>query len=133
MIEPPRFPRADDGAGWAWGLEGDTPRAVWERFSPAYEALAERLLRAIAARGLTATLEGAGSEDGEFILVHDLVPGGVPEGYELMCHLEDPNEAVPLAALDAAGIEAWIDEILAGRGPGAGAGSASDAGSGPAG
>lgn len=32
----PHFPRPDDGAGWAWGLDGDTPTQSWERFSPAY-------------------------------------------------------------------------------------------------
>lgn len=108
------FPRPRDNEPHAWGLEGDAPAHVWERFSPAYEALAERLVRALEARGYRVSMEGAGSEDGEFILVQAPDRDG-PDSYALMCHLEDPNEANALAPLDAAGIEAWIDEVISGQ------------------
>lgn len=108
------FPRPRDAEPHAWGLEGDTPAHVWERFSPAYEALAERLVRALEARGYRVSLGGAGSEDGEYLLVQHPDRDG-PDSYVLMCHLEDPSEAQPLDALDAGGIEAWIDEVIDGR------------------
>lgn len=82
------FPRTDDGLGWAYGLEGAKPKAIWERFSPAYEAQAEAVLNAIADLGLTAVMDWAGSEDGEAAI-------GVNDNDEIVVlfHLEDPAEA----------------------------------------
>lgn len=85
------FPRNDDGEGWAWGLEGDTPAQIWERFSPAYEAQAAAIWAEVIAMGLTPELGGAGSEDGEFILGRDAQGQA-----QLFQHLEDPNEAQTL-------------------------------------
>ena len=108
--EIPQFPRSDDGAGWAWGLDGETPAKVWERFSPAYEAQAERVMRAVAARGLTPSIDGAGSEDGEFIAGQDRAGN-----YVLLVHLEEPASAREIAALDEPGLQAWLDETMDGR------------------
>ena len=38
-----RFPRSPDRKGRAWGPSGGKPAEIWERFSPDYEAQAERL------------------------------------------------------------------------------------------
>ena len=92
--EIPQFPRTDDGAGWAWGLDGETPAEVWERFSPAYEAQAERVMRAVAARGLTPSIDGAGSEDGEFVAGQD--PAGTNV---LLVLLEEPASAREIAGV----------------------------------
>ena len=108
--EIPQFPRSDDGAGWAWGLDGETPAEVWERFSPAYEAQAERVMHAVAARGLTPSIDGAGSEDGEFIAGQDRAGN-----YVLLVHLEEPASAREIAALDEPGLQAWLDETMDGR------------------
>lgn len=88
----PDFPRADDGLGFAWGLELDRPTLVWERFSPAYEEQAARLWDEFAARGWHPALEWAGSQDGEAIIGRD-------DDGEIVCfyHLEDPSTAQELA------------------------------------
>ena len=105
-----QFPRRPDRKGRAWGPSGGKPAEIWERFSPGYEAQAERLARAIEARGLTARLGGAGSEDGEYL-------AALRDGELVMLqHLEDPAEARRLAALDDAALEAMLDERLPGAG-----------------
>ncbi|MFB2531863.1 hypothetical protein ACEYYB_11560 [Paracoccus sp. p4-l81] len=82
------FPREDDGLGWAWGLSGDTPTEVWERFSPAYEAQAEAVLAEISAQGWLAVLDWAGEQDGEAAI------GLTDDDHiALILHLEDPVEA----------------------------------------
>ena len=89
-----RFPRSPDRKGRAWGPSGGKPAEIWERFSPDYEAQAERLARAIEARGLTARLGGAGSEDGEYL-------AALRDGELVMLqHLEDPAEARALLGAD---------------------------------
>lgn len=92
------FPRADDGLGWAYGLQGARPEQVWERFSPAYETQAEALLAAIDAAGYLAVIDWAGSEDGEAAI-------GLNETDEiaLLFHLEDPVEAKLIAQAIAQG------------------------------
>ncbi|MFN8084235.1 MAG: hypothetical protein U0Q14_08395 [Dermatophilaceae bacterium] len=82
----PDFPREDDGLGFAWGLEFDRPRHIWERFSPAYEKQAARLWDEFAAKGLHPALEWAGSQDGEAVIGRD-------DAGEIVCfyHLEDPS------------------------------------------
>lgn len=105
----PTFPRPRDKKPHAWGLVGATPARVWERFSDAYEAQAERLVNALSARGLDVFIDGAGSQDGEYITTRD------QDGeYLLLIHLEDPAEAERIAALDDAGLQSWIDRALAG-------------------
>lgn len=105
-----KFPRKDDGLGHAWGLQGATAQAVWERFSPAYEAQAARLWRAYRAAGTRPALSGAGSEDGEFIV------GQRPDGsYHGLTHLEDPSEARAIAAMDDDALAQWLAARLDGR------------------
>lgn len=103
----PRFPRPQDDEPHAWGLDGDMPTHVSERLSPLYEAQAERLVRAVEARGWTASLGGAGSEDGEYLWADR---AGHPS--RLLGHLEDPSEAQFLAALDDAALGRWLDREL---------------------
>ncbi|MDO5632425.1 MAG: hypothetical protein Q4G22_11390 [Paracoccus sp. (in: a-proteobacteria)] len=103
----PTFPRTPDDLPRAWGLTGDVPVKIWERFSPAYEAQAERLIHAIAAQGYGAEFGGAGSEDGEFIIITR-----AGEAVALI-HLEDPAEAQELAALDDAALAAWLAKAAA--------------------
>lgn len=92
------FPRQDDGKGWAWGLRSDAPQELWERFSPAYEAQAQEVLTEIEHLGLKATLDFAGSEDGECAL------GRTPENeIALYIPLEDPVEAKLISAARARG------------------------------
>lgn len=100
------FPRPQDDKAHAWGLKGARPETVSERLSPAYEAQLERLVRALEARGLNVTIDGAGSEDGEYVLAsHD-------DGRSLFQHLEDPREAKILAAMDDAALAVWLDDRL---------------------
>lgn len=92
-----KFPREDDGLGWAWGLAGKKPEEVWERFSPAYEAQAEEILQALQGLGYVAQLDWAGSEDGEAALAYK-------DGQlRLVVHLEDPVDAGLLQNVRAAG------------------------------
>lgn len=108
MQNSPPFPRADDGLGHAWGLAGAAPEAVWERFSASYEAQAEALWHAFAARGWRVALEWAGSEDGEAIIARD--QGG---DIVLLYHLEDPAEAERLrAARESGRLDAFIKASL---------------------
>ncbi|MDO5704662.1 MAG: hypothetical protein Q4G49_06245 [Paracoccus sp. (in: a-proteobacteria)] len=93
------FPRQPDGAPFAWGLSGDTPQTIWERFSPAYEAQAERLWHSVTAMGLVPVLGGAGDQDGEYVAIAD----ATGEWLHLF-HLEDPAEAQELAVLDDAAL-----------------------------
>lgn len=86
------FPRTDDGLGWAWGLSGDTPVEIWERFSPAYEAQAEAVLEEISAQGWLAVLDWAGEQDGEAAIGLD-----DQDHIALVLHLEDPAEAQLIA------------------------------------
>ncbi|MDO5643812.1 MAG: hypothetical protein Q4G26_15680 [Paracoccus sp. (in: a-proteobacteria)] len=104
-----RFPRNDDGLGWAWGLQGDRPAAIWERLSPAYEAQAQALLAALAPRFSLVMLDWAGSQDGEAAI--GLNAGGA---LEFCYHLENPQAAQALqAALEAGRIDAFLDEWIA--------------------
>lgn len=104
-----KFPRTDDGLGWAWGLQGDAPATIWERFSPAYEAQAQALLAALAPRFASVMLDWAGSQDGEAAL------GLNAEGALEFCyHLEDPRAAQDLqAALEGGRIDAFLDDWIA--------------------
>ena len=99
------FPRAPDREPHAWGLVGSRPAKLWERFSPAYEAQAERLVRALEARGWDAFLGGAGSEDGEYLSARR---GEGP--WLFLCHLENPAQAREIAALDDAALAGWLDQ-----------------------
>ncbi|MBW3084268.1 hypothetical protein KEM60_00455 [Austwickia sp. TVS 96-490-7B] len=91
------FPRTPDDLPRAWQCDGE-PTQVWERFSPAYEAQAEKLWNEFAQRGMTPRLDHAGSEDGEAITATDTTGQTV-----FFLHLEDPNEAQEIAAALAAG------------------------------
>jgi hypothetical protein len=105
------FPRADDGLGWAMGLDGSAPEALWERFSPAYEAQAQAVLAAMERLyGGQALLDWAGEEDGEAALALDA------DGYIVaLLHLEDPAEAEVIAmALKAGTMDELLRQSLAG-------------------
>lgn len=102
------FPRAPDAEGWAWGLDGPSPIQVWERHSPRYEAQAERIVRALEARGLVVCLAGAGSQDGEYVLVRNGVGG-----LRFFAHLEDPAVAERFEAADDAQLSDWIAAFVA--------------------
>lgn len=95
----PHFPRPDDGAQAGPGVWTATPPQPWERFSPAYEAQAERVMQTVAALGLTPSIDGAGSEDGEFVAGQD--PAGTNV---LLVLLEEPASAREIAALEDAGL-----------------------------
>lgn len=99
-----KFPRARDQASWAWGLKGSKPVNVWERFSPSYEAQAERLMRGLEHLGLCPVIAGAGSEDGEFVAASR--PGG--DGTAFFFHLEDPANAKTLSEIPDARLKEWI-------------------------
>lgn len=102
------FPRRDDGKGWAWGLRGESPQEVWERFSTTYEAQAEEVLSAIAALGFRAELDFAGSEDGESAL-------GLTEDGDIAVYLplEDPVEAKLIASARSQGaLEDHLKKLL---------------------
>ena len=98
------FPRRPDGEPWAWGLSGAEPVEIWERFSPAYEAQAERLFAVLRALGFAPAFGGAGSEDGEYIRAeHNTSDRSV-----FFYHLEDPADARHVASLDDAALRNWI-------------------------
>lgn len=96
----PHFPRPDDGAQAGPGVWTATPpRSPGERFSPAYEAQAERVMQTVAALGMTPSIDGAGSEDGEFVAGQDPAGNNV-----LLVHREEPASAREIAALDDGGL-----------------------------
>lgn len=98
------FPRPRDDLTPAWGLLGDEPATIWERFSPLYEAQAERLWKELAALSLEPALEWAGSQDGEAIIGRD-TDGEII----VLFHLEDPKEAQMLEkAIDGGELMATI-------------------------
>lgn len=99
----PVFPREPDRLPRAWGLTGATPRMIWERFSPAYEAQAERVAHAIEAAGLVPEFGGAGSEDGEYLTGIDATGE-----YVILIHLENPQEAKRMARLDDDGLARFV-------------------------
>ncbi|MFI0394829.1 hypothetical protein [Paracoccus jiaweipingae] len=105
--EMPVFPRAHDSQPPAWQHDGPQPVHPWERFSPAYEAQAERIVKALAGRGLHPEFGGAGSEDGEFVAAAD-----ASGDYVFLVHLEDPETGEMLAGLDADGLAEWLDWSL---------------------
>ena len=74
-------------------------RAAVGAVFPAYEAQAERVMQTVAALGLTPSIDGAGSEDGEFVAGQD--PAGTNV---LLVHREEPASAREIAALDDAGL-----------------------------
>ena len=105
------FPREDDGLGWATGLDGSVPEALWERFSPAYEAQAQAVLAAMERLyGGQAVLDWAGDEDGEAALALNA------EGEIVaLLALEDPAEAEVIAlALKAGTIDGLLRQSLDG-------------------
>lgn len=105
----PGFPRADDGKGWAWGLTGDRPEKIWERFSPAYEAQAAEVVAALARLFGRSELDFAGSQDGEAAVA--LAPSGRAL---LLLHLEDPQLAQELAEARAEGrLDDWLRQARA--------------------
>ena len=77
---------------------------------PAYEAQAERVMQTVAALGLTPSIDGAGSEDGEFVAGQDTAGNDV-----LLVHREEPASAREIAALDDAGLGTWLVEVIDGR------------------
>lgn len=85
------FPRVDDGLGHAWGLRGQHPQEVWERFSERYEAQAEVLWTCFETLGFDPGLDWAGSEDGEAIIGR-----GADGEIIVLYHLEDPDQALAL-------------------------------------
>lgn len=101
------FPRVKDAHPPAWQHEGPEPVHPWERFSPAYEAQAERLVRALEARDFRVEFGGAGSEDGEFVAAADKAGN-----YVFLVHLEEPDTGEMLADLDETGLQEWIDWSL---------------------
>lgn len=109
-MTPYPFPRPRDDKPHAWGLDGDTPTQLWERFSPAYEAQAQRIARAFEASGCRVEFSGAGSEDGEYIV------GLAKDGNCLaLLHLEDPNEAQKLAKMDDDALTAFVTSRIEGK------------------
>lgn len=108
-----KFPRSRDQAPWAWGLEGLKPLNVWERFSPSYEAQAERLMRGIEHLGLCPVVAGAGSEDGEFMAASR------PDSNETVFffHLENPANAKALSKIPDARLQEWILSELSNTAP----------------
>lgn len=98
-------PRVPDEHGWAWGLVGDQPEQLWERFSPAYEAQARILLAALARYWPTVKLAWAGSEDGEAAVAIDS-----DDTIAFCYHLEEPRSAKDLADAIAQG---GLDDLIA--------------------
>lgn len=92
----PTFPREPDDAPPAWQHLNSPPREVWERGSPQYEAQAKRLARLLTRLGFAEVwFAGAGSQDGEFIAA-----GPIQADCALLIHLENPDEAEWIAAMD---------------------------------
>lgn len=96
---PHPFPRTADGLPNAWtGDDG--------RFSPVYESRAERLWHAVLAAGYQPSINYAGSEDGESLLVCDQ-----QDTLVMLIHLEDPNEqAIIDQRLAEGSVAKWIGE-----------------------
>ena len=98
------FPRKPDGEPFAWGLSKSEPVEIWERFSPAYEAQAQRLFGVLRALDFSPKIGGAGSEDGEYIRAeHNKNNCSV-----FFYHLEDPADARFINSLDNVGLREWI-------------------------
>lgn len=102
------FPRLDDHKGHAWGLSETKPKTVWERFSPAYEAQLERLIRVLESHGFEVLVDGAGSEDGEYVMAHH------DDGRQLFQHMEEPSEALRIFAMDDEALVRWLMKGLQG-------------------
>lgn len=99
-----KFPRQRDRKGHAWGLRGSSPKAVWERFSNAYEKQLEFIVHVLEQRGFVVDISGAGGEDGEYVYaIHK-------DGRSLFLHLEDPREARKLSMKIHDGkIDDWLN------------------------
>ncbi|WP_434593517.1 hypothetical protein [Brevibacterium sp. 1718] len=97
----PDFPRP----GRAPAQTGDEVEKVFERFSPAYEQQAADVWDALEKQDLKVWITGAGENDGETICA-----GRAIDDAALVIHLEDPNEALAVAAAREAG---KLDDYIA--------------------
>lgn len=104
------FPRPRDNEPFAWGLSGPEPVEIWERFSPAYEAQLERLIKTLGELGFSPAIGGSGSEDGEYIRAEYDKNSRIVFFY----HLEDPADARFVSSLDEKSLRDWIVETWIG-------------------
>lgn len=100
----PCFPRPRDNEPFAWGLSGSEPVEIWERFSPAYEAQLERLIKTLNELGFTPSIGGSGSEDGEYVRAEY----SDDDRIVFFHHLEDPADARFVSSLDDDDLRSWI-------------------------
>ena len=98
------FPRPRDNEPFAWGLSGSEPVEIWERFSPAYEAQLERLIKTLNELGFSPTIGGSGSEDGEYVRAEYNDNDRIVFFY----HLEDPADARFVSSLEDDALRSWI-------------------------
>lgn len=98
------FPRVPDGLP-------DAPDNHELRFSPTYEARAERLWDVIDQLGYRPSLEWAGSEDGEAIVARS-----DDDTVLVVIDLEDPDQQQTIDVLiQSRGLVRWLELELAGR------------------
>lgn len=97
----PDFPRP----GRAQAPTGDEVEKVFERFSPAYEKQAADVWDALEEQDLKVWIIDGGENDGETICA-----GRAYDDAALVIHLEDPTEALAVAAARDAG---KLDDYIA--------------------
>lgn len=105
MTTRPDFPRPDERPGHSRAPASEELEGVFERFSLTYEAQAEAVWDALEEKDLKVWITGAGDEGGETICA-----GRAYDDAALVVHLEDPNEALAIAAARSAG---KLDEYIA--------------------
>lgn len=109
MTTRPDFPRPDERSGHSRASVSEEPEGVFERFSLAYEAQAAAVWDALEEQDLKVWISGAGNEGGETICA-----GRAYDDAALVVHLEDPNEALAVAAArDAGKLDEYIASALA--------------------
>lgn len=101
----PDFPRSGQRADHSRARENEELDEVFDRFSHAYETQAAAVWDALEEQDLNVWITGAGDEAGETIYA-----GRAYDDPALLIHLEDPTEALAVAAARDAG---KLDEYIA--------------------
>lgn len=105
MTTRPDFPRPGERADHSRTPENKATEEVFDRFSLAYEEQAAAVWDVLEEQDLNVWITGAGDEGGEAICA-----GRAYDDPALVIHLEDPTEALAVAAARDAG---KLDEYIA--------------------
>lgn len=105
MTTRPDFPRPGERPGYSPTPENKATEEVFDRCSLAYEAQAAAVWDALEEQDLKVWITGAGQKSGETICA-----GRAYDDPALVIHLEDPTEALAVAAARDAG---KLDEYIA--------------------